>query len=114
MCVFHMRRHLQITNRTHFHILADAIWVRCRFLIEVDLADNCPRFEAILTNEFRTIKGACSSLVPQGPGYENVTLANQVCAVVGAVPSQPFVDGNKFVLLSYGFKFSNAWMVRKI
>ncbi|KAF8624553.1 hypothetical protein AX15_005817 [Amanita polypyramis BW_CC] len=67
-------------------------------------------FEAILTNEFRTLKGACSTIVPQGPGYENVTLANQVCPVVGAVPGQSFVDGNRFVLLSYGFKYSHTWM----
>ncbi|SRR6266550_7787338 len=77
-------------------------------------ANNCTSFEAILTNEFRTLQGSCSALVPQGPGYENVTLANQVCTAVGAVPGQPFVDGSNFLLLSYGFKFSHTWMVRKV
>ncbi|KAF8329221.1 pleiotropic drug resistance ABC transporter [Amanita rubescens] len=67
-------------------------------------------FEAILTNEFRTLQGTCSALVPQGPGYENVTLANQVCTAVGAIPGQPFVDGSNFLLLSYDFKFSHTWM----
>ncbi|KAK2462635.1 hypothetical protein APHAL10511_005368 [Amanita phalloides] len=67
-------------------------------------------FEAILSNEFRTLKGSCSSLIPQGPGYENVTLVNQVCAVVGAVPGQSFVDGNIYADLSFGFRFSHAWM----
>ena len=69
-------------------------------------------FESILTNEFRTLEGTCTSLVPQGPGYENVSLENQVCAVVGAVPGQNFVDGARFAELSYGFKFSHTWMVR--
>ncbi|KAF8957821.1 pleiotropic drug resistance ABC transporter [Flammula alnicola] len=67
-------------------------------------------FEAILTNEFRTLQGTCSNLVPQGPGYENVTLANQVCTTVGSVPGQPFVDGSRFVKLSFGFDWSNTWM----
>ncbi|KDR70391.1 hypothetical protein GALMADRAFT_254847 [Galerina marginata CBS 339.88] len=67
-------------------------------------------FEAIMTNEFHTLNGACSNLVPQGPGYENVTLVNQVCATVGALPAQAFVDGNRFTELSYGFKHSNLWM----
>ncbi|KAF5330227.1 hypothetical protein D9611_010600 [Ephemerocybe angulata] len=67
-------------------------------------------FEAVLTNEFRTLRGACSSLVPQGPGYENVSLENQVCAVVGAQPGQDFVDGAEFARLSYGFSYSKTWM----
>ncbi|KAF8960414.1 pleiotropic drug resistance ABC transporter [Flammula alnicola] len=67
-------------------------------------------FEAIMTNEFRTLEAACSNLVPQGPGYENVTLANQVCTTVGSVPGQPFVDGSRFLKLSYEFEWSNTWM----
>ncbi|KAF5330166.1 hypothetical protein D9611_010635 [Ephemerocybe angulata] len=67
-------------------------------------------FEAILTNEFRTLRGTCSSLVPQGPGYENVSLVNQVCAVVGAQPGEDFVDGANFAGLSFGFTYSNTWM----
>jgi len=65
-----------------------------------------------MTNEFHTLEGQCSNLVPQGPGYENITLANQVCATVGALPGQPFVDGNRFTELSYDFHHSRVWMVR--
>ncbi|KAF4618528.1 hypothetical protein D9613_009700 [Agrocybe pediades] len=67
-------------------------------------------FEAIMTNEFHTLDGVCSNLVPQGPGYENVTLENQVCTTVGALPGQATVSGSRFVELSYGFKQSNTWM----
>ncbi|PFH49073.1 hypothetical protein AMATHDRAFT_148472 [Amanita thiersii Skay4041] len=67
-------------------------------------------FESILSNEFRTLQAQCSTLVPSGPGYENVTIANQVCPVVGAELGKQFVDGNRFVELSYGFKFSHTWM----
>ena len=41
--------------------------------------------EAILSNEFHTIDTPWAALVPQGPSYEKVTLANQVCTTVGSV-----------------------------
>ncbi|PPR00332.1 hypothetical protein CVT24_004615 [Panaeolus cyanescens] len=67
-------------------------------------------FEALMGNEFHTLEASCSNLVPRGPGYENITLANQVCATVGAVSGQSFVDGNRFIDLSYNFKYSHIWM----
>ncbi|KAJ7170941.1 pleiotropic drug resistance ABC transporter [Mycena crocata] len=67
-------------------------------------------FEGIIANEFHTLKGSCASLVPQGPGYANVSLANQVCATVGSVAGQNFVDGNLFIAASYGYSYSNEWM----
>lgn len=71
-------------------------------------------FESILTNEFHTLDGQCSSLVPQGPGYENVTLANQVCTTVGSVTGQSTVNGDTFVGLSYGYSYSNLWRVSSL
>jgi ATP-binding cassette, subfamily G (WHITE), member 2, SNQ2 len=69
-------------------------------------------FEGVMANEFRTLNGACSSLVPQGPGYENVSLANQVCTTVGSQPGQEFVNGNTFLQVSFGYSFSHVWRVR--
>lgn len=66
-------------------------------------------FEALFTNEFHTIRGKCSSLVPQGPGYPNVSIENQVCTVVGSQPGQLYVDGNLFAGLSHEYYWSNAW-----
>ncbi|KAG1763106.1 ABC-2 type transporter-domain-containing protein [Suillus occidentalis] len=66
-------------------------------------------FEALLMNEFHSLNGTCSMLVPSGPGYENISLANQVCATVGAQPGQNFVDGNLFAELSYEYYYSNLW-----
>ncbi|KAK7033403.1 Brefeldin A resistance protein [Favolaschia claudopus] len=60
-------------------------------------------FEAVVANEFHTLRGSCANLVPQGPGYENVSLNNQVCATVGSVAGQNFVDGNAFIA-------ANEWM----
>ncbi|KAJ6512945.1 pleiotropic drug resistance ABC transporter [Mycena sanguinolenta] len=67
-------------------------------------------FEGVMANEFHTLNGTCASLVPQGPGYENITLANQVCATVGAVAGQTFVDGNRFIAESYGYSVKNQWL----
>ncbi|KAG1743692.1 ABC-2 type transporter-domain-containing protein [Suillus paluster] len=66
-------------------------------------------FEAIMANEFHTLNGTCTTLVPQGPGYENISLANQVCTTVGSLPGMTTVDGNRFMNLSYGYSYSNLW-----
>ncbi|KLO14358.1 hypothetical protein SCHPADRAFT_826595 [Schizopora paradoxa] len=66
-------------------------------------------FEAVVANEFHTINGTCGTLVPRGPGYENITIANQVCATIGALPGEDFVDGNAFIKLSYGYSFQHIW-----
>ena len=65
-----------------------------------------------MVNEFRTLSLECSSLVPQGPGYENITLENQVCSVVGAVPGQKMVNGLRYLKLSFNYEWSHMWRVR--
>ncbi|OAX36457.1 pleiotropic drug resistance ABC transporter [Rhizopogon vinicolor AM-OR11-026] len=66
-------------------------------------------FEALLMNEFHNLNATCSLLVPSGPGYQNASLANQVCATVGAQPGQSYVDGNLFANLSFEYYYSNLW-----
>lgn len=66
-------------------------------------------FESVLTNEFRTLDGSCASLVPSGPGYESVSLANQVCTTVGSVSGSATVNGQTFVKVSYSYSYSNTW-----
>lgn len=65
----------------------------------------------MMANEFRTLKGSCAALVPQGPGYENVTLANQACTTVGSVPGQEIVSGVRYIALSFGYTYSHLWRV---
>lgn len=60
-------------------------------------------------NEFRTLNATCSSLVPQGAGYENVSLENQVCATLGGVTGQSWVDGNSYAALSFQYSWGNMW-----
>ncbi|KAH8987621.1 ABC-2 type transporter-domain-containing protein [Lactarius akahatsu] len=66
-------------------------------------------FEGLMSNEFRTLNGTCSNLVPSGTGYENVSLTNQVCGTVGSIPGQSTVDGNRFIAISYDYSYSNIW-----
>lgn len=66
-----------------------------------------------MANEFRTLNGVCDSLVPQGPSYANITIANQVCATVGAVPGQLSVQGSRFISLSFGYTYSHLWRVSR-
>ncbi|KAG6811150.1 hypothetical protein H0H92_008768 [Tricholoma furcatifolium] len=67
-------------------------------------------FESIMANEFHTLNGTCSDLVPHGPGYEGISLDNQVCSTVGAVRGQDFVNGNTFIKLSFDYSYSHVWM----
>jgi len=69
-------------------------------------------YEAAMTNDFRTLNLECSNLVPQGPGYENITLKNQVCAVVGAIPGKTTVNGLRYLKLGYNYKWTHMWRVR--
>ena len=68
-------------------------------------------FEAIMSNEFRTLKGECLNIVPRSPGYENVSIDNKVYATIGSVPGQSYVEGGRFLEIAYGFPWSHVWMV---
>ncbi|KAF8557467.1 pleiotropic drug resistance ABC transporter [Imleria badia] len=66
-------------------------------------------FESLMLNEFHTINGTCTTLVPSGPGYENATLANQVCATIGSQPGMATLPGDAFLYSSLGYSYSNLW-----
>ena len=69
--------------------------------------------EGIMTNEFHTLDGLCSTLVPSGPGYEGISLRNQVCTIVGSQPGQDTVSGSTYVRLSFDYSIGHLWRVRK-
>ncbi|CCM03954.1 uncharacterized protein FIBRA_06107 [Fibroporia radiculosa] len=66
-------------------------------------------FEALMVNEFSTLEASCETLVPSGPGYESVSIANQGCAVVGSVAGSATVSGIRYVELAYGFTYKHLW-----
>lgn len=65
--------------------------------------------ENMLAVEFHGRRMECTNLVPSGPGYETVTEENQVCAFIGSVPGQPWVSGDKYIRIQYGFRYSYIW-----
>ena len=67
-----------------------------------------------MVNEFHTIHAECSTLVPQGPAYANVSIANQVCTTVGSVTGSSTVSGARYVQLSYSYTYDHLWRVRII
>ncbi|KAF9045205.1 P-loop containing nucleoside triphosphate hydrolase protein [Panaeolus papilionaceus] len=66
-------------------------------------------FDGLMTNEFHTLNGVCSTLVPSGPGYDGISLSNQVCTVVGAVPGEATVNGSEYLILSYEYYYKHLW-----
>ena len=64
-----------------------------------------------MSNEFHTLNGSCSNLIPSGAGYENVSLTNQVCGTLGSIPGQSTVDGNRFIALMYDYSYGHIWRV---
>ncbi|KAH9480206.1 Brefeldin A resistance protein [Psilocybe cubensis] len=90
------------------YVLPDAsmIWV-LRWLTYINPLKY--GFEGVMSNEFRTLNGLCTALVPQGPSYANITLANQVCGTVGAIPGQLSVQGSRFIKLSFNYTYSHLW-----
>lgn len=66
-------------------------------------------FEALMVNEFHGEEGLCSVLVPSGPGFENISINTQVCAVTGSKPGQPFVSGDDYLSVSFEYDYSHLW-----
>ena len=54
-------------------------------------------FESLMATEFHGREMLCSELVPSGPGYESVSIANQVCNIAGAVKGNLYVSGDVYI-----------------
>ncbi|KAA8646438.1 hypothetical protein EYZ11_000293 [Aspergillus tanneri] len=68
-------------------------------------------FQAALSNEFHDQYIPCvgNNLIPQGPGYDNVSPANKACAGVGgALEGADYVTGDQY-LASLHYKHSQLW-----
>ncbi|KAH9200926.1 ABC-2 type transporter-domain-containing protein [Zygosaccharomyces rouxii] len=66
-------------------------------------------FEALMTNEFHDRKFACSTFIPHGGDYDNVTGKQHICGVVGAIPGETFVLGDNFLKKSYNYDIKHKW-----
>ena len=67
-------------------------------------------FEAMLNAEFHGRYMDCGgTLVPSGPGYENISSDNQVCAFIGSQPGQNVVLGDNYLKTQYEYEYSHTW-----
>ena len=64
-----------------------------------------------MVNEMHTMHAECSTLIPRGPGYEGLSINNQVCTSVGSQPGQSTVSEALYARLSYGYLYSHLWRV---
>ncbi|KAL8290132.1 hypothetical protein RQP46_003071 [Phenoliferia psychrophenolica] len=66
-------------------------------------------FEALMVNEFHGRTFPCSSFVPTGAGYENVTGTERSCSVVGSVAGSNVVSGDAYLSGSFEYFHSHKW-----
>lgn len=51
----------------------------------------------------------CSTLVPSGPAYSNISIQNQICPVNGAVAGSSFVSGDRYIEASFQYTHAHLW-----
>jgi ATP-binding cassette subfamily G (WHITE) protein 2 (PDR) len=65
-------------------------------------------FEILLANEFHGVNFPCDAFIPSGPGYTQ-TGNSFICNTQGAVAGQTFINGDRFIEVSYSYYWSHAW-----
>ncbi|GAV46590.1 hypothetical protein ZYGR_0A01820 [Zygosaccharomyces rouxii] len=68
-------------------------------------------FEGMLESEFHGRHMACGkgSLVPSGPGYENVPDSERVCAFIGSKKGRSWVLGDDYLNVQYQYIYWHLW-----
>jgi ATP-binding cassette subfamily G (WHITE) protein 2 (PDR) len=63
----------------------------------------------LFINEYKGRRFTCSSIIPSGPGYDNVSSSEQVCSVAGSLPGESDVSGEAYLKATYDFVMSRKW-----
>ncbi|OWB74169.1 hypothetical protein B5S31_g3950 [[Candida] boidinii] len=66
-------------------------------------------YESLIASEFHGREMPCTSFVPSGPGYENVSIENQICSLPGSVAGLLYVSGDAYVKRHYNFSYGHVW-----
>lgn len=66
-------------------------------------------FEALMANEFHNRDFPCAQMVPQGPGYDSLPSASQICSVIGAEAGSSMVNGDRYINMSFKYYNSHKW-----
>lgn len=66
-------------------------------------------FEALMINEFHNRTIDCSKFIPDGPGYEDVSLEQKICSTTGAAAGASFVDGDTYLAVNFRYFADHLW-----
>ncbi|KAK2591717.1 Multidrug resistance protein [Conoideocrella luteorostrata] len=66
-------------------------------------------YESLMVNELHHRQFPCSTIIPDGPAYVNITKADRLCAEVGRHTGTDMVDGTDFLALKYGYTEGHLW-----
>ncbi|RAL04636.1 pleiotropic drug resistance family ABC transporter [Aspergillus ibericus CBS 121593] len=66
-------------------------------------------FESLMINEFSDRRFPCAQYVPSGPGYENTPITSKICSKNGAVAGQDYIDGDRYLNISFEYYRSHLW-----
>lgn len=66
-------------------------------------------FEALMANEFDGRQFLCSTYLPLGPGYDDLTGDLRVCNTVGSVSGDKFVSGTRYIKKAYNYTITTKW-----
>jgi ABC-type multidrug transport system permease subunit len=66
-------------------------------------------FESLMINEFAGRTFECSSFVPSGPGYTDVSATERICSAVGSTTGSSIVDGTRYIESSYQYMPVHKW-----
>jgi ATP-binding cassette subfamily G (WHITE) protein 2 (PDR) len=119
-------RSIASVSRTLVQALAPAAIVILALLIYAGFAISVPNMlgwsswirwlnpvyyglEALMINEFHGREFACSTFVPAGPGYTNISPLEHICSTVGAVAGSNVVHGDTYIYEAYLYVSSNKW-----
>ncbi|KAL1957037.1 hypothetical protein VTO42DRAFT_6414 [Malbranchea cinnamomea] len=66
-------------------------------------------FSAMMMNEFKRLTMTCEddSLIPVGPGYDNLT--HQTCTLAGSAPGSNIIPGSNYLKLTFSYDPKDQW-----
>lgn len=81
------------------------VWLRWIYYINVMGLG----FAALMANEFKSLTMTCTSesLIPTGPGYDNIQ--NQVCTLAGSRAGSDIVKGTSYIENGFRYSPSDLW-----
>lgn len=97
---------LALTIFTGFVIPTPNMHGWCRWINYLDPLAYA--FESLIANEFHNRDFECSQYVPSGGSYPTAG-PNRICTPVGSVPGQDFVDGTRYMEMSFDYRNLHKW-----